>query len=371
MRLFISEYVCSGAVGGTSQSPRPLDDPWEDSLVAEGRAMLFAVLEDAARVPGWEICTTWDRRLGVFPLPNVGVVMVDRPAEEREIFARLVAQCDATYVIAPELDEQLGRRCLAVVEAGGRSLNSHAAAIRLCSDKLELARRWQERGWPTIPTAPLTPEAAPSDRYPLVLKPRFGAGSHETHLISRPRDLERLQPCFHDEPETRQGIVQPYVPGRPISVAAIFDDQGRTVDVWPVAEQWLSGDGRFAYLAGQVPADEPCREAIETLVRAAGEDVGGLRGYIGFDLLLPDLNPHAPLLVEINPRLTTSYLGYRVLAGANLAPYVLGLDAGREPVKWRMGEDNAPVRSVWTAAAEWEATRVPAAAAEASATSRN
>ncbi len=45
--------------------------------------------------------------------------------------------------------------------------------------------------------------------------------------------------------------------------------------------------------------------------------VPGLRGWVGVDLVLPDDGP--PVVVEINPRLTTSYLGYRRLTGTNLA----------------------------------------------------
>ena len=51
-------------------------------------------------------------------------------------------------------------------------------------------------------------------------------------------------------------------------------------------------------------------------VRAVGL-VPGLRGYIGVDLILDE---HAPgvSVVEINPRLTTSYVGLRAALGQNL-----------------------------------------------------
>jgi hypothetical protein len=56
------------------------------------------------------------------------------------------------------------------------------------------------------------------------------------------------------------------------------------------------------------------------LIRRAGAAIGGLRGYIGFDLIC---TANGPLLVEINPRLTTSYIGYRELATANLAEWIV------------------------------------------------
>ncbi|MBX3438046.1 MAG: ATP-grasp domain-containing protein, partial [Planctomycetaceae bacterium] len=48
-----------------------------------------------------------------------------------------------------------------------------------------------------------------------------------------------------------------------------------------------------------------------------------LDGYIGFDIVVPVDDSAHPLIVEINPRLTTSYLGYRKLAAENLAARML------------------------------------------------
>ena len=46
----------------------------------------------------------------------------------------------------------------------------------------------------------------------------------------------------------------------------------------------------------------------------------GLRGYIGIDVLITD---DEILLVEINPRLTTSYAGLSSALGINPAEYIL------------------------------------------------
>jgi predicted ATP-grasp superfamily ATP-dependent carboligase len=60
----------------------------------------------------------------------------------------------------------------------------------------------------------------------------------------------------------------------------------------------------------------------------------GLDGYVGFDLIVPAKSPDHPLLVEVNPRLTTSYLGYRALAAENLAERLLVPDRNRSRVRW-------------------------------------
>jgi predicted ATP-grasp superfamily ATP-dependent carboligase len=78
--------------------------------------------------------------------------------------------------------------------------------------------------------------------------------------------------------------------------------------------------------------------APQRLVRRAAACIPGLRGYVGFDVLIPDAAPNRPLLVEVNPRLTTSYVGYRALAEQNLAEWLLG--RSKERLTWRAGRVN-------------------------------
>jgi hypothetical protein len=68
---------------------------------------------------------------------------------------------------------------------------------------------------------------------------------------------------------------------------------------------------------------------------AACRSVPGIRGYVGIDLVVPDQAPHRPVVVEINPRLTTSYLGYRALAENNLAEWMLLPGRFERCVRWR------------------------------------
>ncbi len=326
MRVFISEYVCSGACG-------ELDA--ESSLACEGRAMLLALLADAARVPGWTVCTTWDRRLGEFPFSSVDVIVVGTPSDESTAFERLAKVCDATYVIAPELDDLLTMRCLAVQRVGGRSLNSSVPALRLSSDKWQLAQRLAESRVSTIPTRLCVGDPAAACEFPAVLKPRFGAGSQDIYLVRNPEELEEHQTLFDTVEPTRQAIIQPLVQGRSASLAALFDEDGRLSGIWPLAWQHLTDDGRFRYTGGRVPVEWQHGAAIAALVGRAGAAVDGLRGYVGFDITIPDSSPAEPVLVEINARLTTSYIGYRALSEENLARRFLQPGGITGPVAWR------------------------------------
>lgn len=96
-------------------------------------------------------------------------------------------------------------------------------------------------------------------------------------------------------------------------MGVIFSLDGRRTECLPVGEQRLSDDGRFRYLGGAIPAEISSRQIaqIEEVVVAACRTIPGLAGYFGVDLLLTDGGQ--PVIVEINPRLTTAYVGYRQL----------------------------------------------------------
>jgi predicted ATP-grasp superfamily ATP-dependent carboligase len=62
-------------------------------------------------------------------------------------------------------------------------------------------------------------------------------------------------------------------------------------------------------------------------------------GYIGVDLVLgADPDGQDDHVIEINPRLTTSYVGLRALSRNNLAAAMLVVAEGREPaLSWHDG----------------------------------
>ena len=75
---------------------------------------------------------------------------------------------------------------------------------------------------------------------------------------------------------------------------------------------------------------------IATLATRAVACFPQLRGFIGVDAVLGDAGDgSADRAIEINARLTTSYIGLRVLARDNLVAAMLDVAATREPVlRW-------------------------------------
>jgi predicted ATP-grasp superfamily ATP-dependent carboligase len=174
--------------------------------------------------------------------------------------------------------------------------------------------------------------------FPAVWKPRDGAGSQATFLAQTPQELAACARRAHDKGWHAQAVVQTFVPGQPASVAFLVGPAGMLA--LPPASQHLSDDGRFHYEGGTVPLPAALAERAVRIGQRAVSLVPGLCGYVGVDVVLGEAaDGLADWVIEINPRLTTSYLGLRALAECNLAEVMLQVVRGRpaSPLCWRAG----------------------------------
>ncbi len=329
MKVFISEYVCGGGWSDPELPP---------SLEREGLAMLRAVVCDFAQIPDCQVVTTLDHRRPDLDINSVSVIRVSSPLEEQRVFLELALDSDVCLVIAPELGNVLHQRCLAARDAGvAHVLNPDSETIHLCSDKLRLAQFLQSKGVPTIETSRLGHDCSLSaGDGPVVVKPRFGAGSQDVHTfpnLKAAMELRSWQPCE----EINEIIVQPFVSGTAVSVGVICQPHTNTWEILPTGTQSLSTDGTFAYEGGRIPWAGTPQSAVRQTVDSVCSKMSGLAGYLGFDLIMPHDEPQQPVIVEINPRLTTSYLGYRRLTHVNLASRMLDGAAVTEPIHWNPG----------------------------------
>ncbi len=279
MRILIYEAICAGELGA--------DPP--ASLLREGRAMRDALVADFRALPDIEVVT-----------------------ESARPFIEQVQACDAALVIAPELGRLLERRCAEVLAENRRWLGCTRDAIRLTSDKLALANHWTRFGLPT-PTTQLAWDDPGKIHGPAVLKPRHGAGSQATRRIAHATEAAALLVDLQRDVDD-DFLVQPYVSGRAASVSFLCSDAG--YEPLLAGEQLLATDGNFGYLGGRMPLAEPWNARALALAQRGVDVIPGLHGFVGVDLILGEAED---VLIEVNPRLTTSYLGLRKLCVHNLA----------------------------------------------------
>jgi predicted ATP-grasp superfamily ATP-dependent carboligase len=324
VRVFIYEHITGGGAFDAALTDAP-----SGSLLAEGTAMVRCLAADFAALPGVRVCGLCDNRLPGFAVASSCFQPVDSAASHWRAFDQLAARCDATVLIAPELCGILSDCCRRATSAGATLISPGESAVALASNKFELTRRVSSEGVPVPRTRAVSyGESLPRGfSYPAVLKPAFGAGSTDVRMIRSPTDWRWPGDCR----KTSQWLLQEFCHGTPVSVAFVCS-RGASYPLLPCGQR-ITADGRFRYLGGELPLPmELAQRAIELAGTAVGRVLTGAVGYLGVDLILgDDPRGNEDRLIEINPRLTTSYVGLRAAAQTNLAAAMLAVAEDRLP----------------------------------------
>jgi hypothetical protein len=305
----VHEFVTGG--GWPGEEPPP-------SLAAEAAAMLRAVLDDLRAWGRFRVVTTRDRRSST-ALPAERIVEIDHDDYERSLL-EAVRGCEAALLIAPESGGALARVSALLAGAGLTLLGGTPEAIAAAGDKWECHRRFVRAGLMTPETVRVAPhqvaEAAAAIGLPVVVKPLDGAGCDGVGLVRSPHDVAAAL-ALPAVAGAEAVLVQRFVAGDAASVSLLVADDASCA--LSLNEQRIRLGIPCAYTGGAAAVEHPLRAEALALARAAVALFPGLQGYAGVDLVL---GREACWLIEVNPRLTTSYIGLRQAVDFNLAEAV-------------------------------------------------
>jgi predicted ATP-grasp superfamily ATP-dependent carboligase len=328
MRILVHEFVSGGGYAGR-------DVPI--AVARQGVAMRAALVADLAAIGGHQVVTTADPRFPCAAPSDVEVVTLAN--EYRANMDSLVDSVDAVWLVAPETDRCMERLAARTERKGKRLLGSDAVAIRRASDKRRLARRLRRHGV-AHPDTRVVRDGIDYQRvaremgYPLVVKPVHGAGCQGVCLARDARELPSAIAFTQKASRSHTLLCQRYVRGVNASVSLLAD--GARAVALAVNRQSISGAQRlsvgaaqpFAYNGGKTPLDHPlAARAVDQALRTC-EALPGLRGFVGIDMVL---TASEAVVIEVNPRLTTAYLGVRAALGCNVAAMTLAACDGCLP----------------------------------------
>jgi len=275
--------------------------------------MLQALLNDLGGINGVEVVVAVDPAL---PIALRGATAVTvAPDDLRGSWAAIAARADAVWPIAPETGGMLE----AVVEiagaAGAAVLASGPRALAITRSKTATSSWLAAHGIPVVATAPLV--APPPVEAGWVVKPDDGTGAADTRFVADSAAMARLAAAG------QALVAQPYLRGEALSLSLLAGDG----EAWLLAcnrQDVSMTQGLFAYRGSLVGGAENRRAALEPLAQRIAAALPELWGYIGVDLVDGE---DGPVVLEINPRLTTSYVGLARSIAVNPAALVLGLRA--------------------------------------------
>ena len=350
---------------------------WKDaspSMQREAASMLAAVVDDFARLPDVRpvVLVASDARemvksSGPFSAAAEMLSLTEDPADWLADPDRDPGRFAATMVIAPESGGTLVS-LLQQLQAGHwqsvPNLNVSWARAEIFTDKFRTFQWLQRYGVSTPVTKAISVaeydelrhsrscqhlftdgQSMPMNEGLGILKPRDGVGCDGVSFIQFAGD-EFSAKAEKSTAETtsvdttaieRPWLIQEYVPGIPCSVGLIGGRGRGPATILPPAIQNLRlQHGQPVYCGGRIPCDLDLQDAILPLAEKLASAVGEFSGYLGVDIVVRRAfsGELVATVIELNPRLCTSYVGYRRATDSNLAGLILQEPAETE-IHWR------------------------------------
>jgi predicted ATP-grasp superfamily ATP-dependent carboligase len=197
-------------------------------------------------------------------------------------------------------------------------LGSRPPAIAVTASKTRTARALAWRGVPVVPVYDPGAEAVPAITWPVVLKPDDGAGCVDTRVYA---DLEAARRDWDACGRDARTVLQPYVEGEAASLSLLVRD-GRAVILAVNRQHVARSRGALQFHGCSVNGLAAWRPLLANLANGIADALPDLWGYVGVDLILTE---NGAVVLEVNPRLTTSYVGLRQSIDVNPAAWVLAL----------------------------------------------
>jgi len=328
--LFIFEYVSGG---GFNQMQIP------SSLFCEGYGMLKSIILDFKKL-NFKISTLLDHR--IFFLSSY--LKADNIKETRvednyiELFKVEVKKCDYCFIIAPEFSNILYQLTKIVKDNNKRILSIDLDGIELGSSKFTCYEYFKASSVNTPQSfiIPLKNNTLDIDfiiqKYnqlncPIILKPDDGVGAENIFYFESEHQIYNFFTSQSNLIDSeRNYVIQEFIEGEDLSISLIahsdfVDKFGKNHLILAVNSQFINVKNdkvKSEYFGGYTPVNNLNLQISNILEKL---DLTKFNGYFGIDFIRKADN--SIYFIELNPRLTTSYIGIRNILNYNPVEAIL------------------------------------------------
>ncbi|MGB1800243.1 MAG: ATP-grasp domain-containing protein [Gammaproteobacteria bacterium] len=301
MRHFIFEFITGGGLVGQ-------DLP--ESLLIEGELMLQSLVNDLRKLD-IELFVSRDSRLEKLDENIKQYTVVESVDKELPAY---IKNMDVCWLIAPETEQCLQRYAEIFSNTKSIFIGSMIEAIKISSSKYLTNKTLSENNISVVETRKLD-QIIPESNTGWIVKPDDGAGAEGARLIP---DKEKLH-SFIASQSNNNFIIQPYIKGNYLSMSLLVCNEN--IRLLGCNKQYVEINEEGIKLE-KIGVNE-CLSYKDDMLSLAKEvvvAVPGLAGYIGVDLIEQD---GKLFVLEINPRLTTAYVGLSESLDRNMAAKIL------------------------------------------------
>ncbi|MDR2719390.1 MAG: ATP-grasp domain-containing protein [Nitrososphaerota archaeon] len=313
MKILVYEHACGGGFAEGAVS---------SGILAEGFGMLCSCVA-GLKEAGHNVIVVLDEGLSRFNPPVMAdlVIPIFSFREAQQAILKSCADVDAAYVIAPETSGTLYALVELIEQNGVPLLNSCSKAIKAVSNKVNLYKTLKDNKIKTPKTLQIN---ATQDvkgliidtfDFPVIFKPVDGVGCSGLSIVEETSQIEGAIKRIDTEFASDTFMVQEYLKGETVSVSLLCTDTKSLPVSLNRQNINLSAPNEFScYMGGAVPFDHEMKQEAFKTAEAAVNCFSGLKGYVGVDMILTDVGP---VVVDVNPRLTTSFIGLSRVADFN------------------------------------------------------
>ena len=319
MRLLVFEFITGGGF---------INQPLPPSLLQEGYLMRNALLDDLRVLNGLELLVSHDERVAFASETNhedISYLTISEGMDMQQLLSEKSSTYDAVWLIAPETEGVLACWAQFFNKQGKQMCLSGQDAIELCQDKLATFDSLQTAGVTCVPSFLFDPNVVIESGL-WVLKANNSVGCDEVYLLQEEQHWQKVLARLI--PEHRY-ILQPYVSGKVLSLSCLFY-QGQAFFICCNEQQMKIEQQQFVLSACRVNVQTENFQQYQQLCQSIAVAIPQLFGYIGIDFIETEAGEN--LILEINPRLTSSYAGINEATGLNVAELVLAMLDHKTPI---------------------------------------
>lgn len=277
-------------------------------LLHEGQLMVRALAHDGAELTQHVMQSLQHERAVGDDFPLM-VRVVRKQDMLSAVWQEALHWADAVLAVAPETNGALLRVAQEVLAAHKIWLGCAPAAIALTTSKYATSQALRVAAVPVVCTFNPTQEACPAENNQRwVAKPDDGCGCEGQVVFD-----SVTQAWNYALSATPSLVVQPWLEGDALSLSLLCRED--RMDVLSVNQQQVEMDAQHQpALAGLVVNAAPVAKKLQDWAQQVIQALPGLRGLVGVDYIQ---TKEGPVVLEINPRATTSYAGLRAAMGQN------------------------------------------------------
>ena len=332
-RIFIFEFVSGG---GFNKVKIPI------TLFCEGYGMLRSIIMDF-KFLNFEISTMLDYR--IFHLSNF--LPVDELSIIRNMdnflkkFKTKVKESEYTFIIAPESSKILYKLTKIVKKSNRILLSTNLEGIRVGMSKFNTYYffKGNKTTAPKTYLIPMKKKQLDIDfilqkfnilKKPMIIKPEDGVGAESIYYFETQYQIKHFfQEYKHKVEYGRKYIIQEFIEGKDLSasligVPYIMDSQIKNPVLLSINAQNVNiknSNYNSEYYGGYTPVEDYQKTKNSLSLLLEKINFSEFSGYFGIDFIrTADSKIY---FIEINPRLTTSYIGLRNVINLNPAKLIL------------------------------------------------